>query len=135
MATRRRRGEDSITFDHQGPCRDPERHRHCPGRWRGEIALGYNADGSRKRKRVTGTTKTIVQDRLKELHADLDAGVESPAGCTVRKALDDWLAEGLDGRSAETIRRNRSLFYSRGAGARRSCGRNSRHSPGASSAR
>src|SRR5712692_46039 len=97
MATRRRRGEDSITFDHQGPCRDPERHRHCPGRWRGEIALGYNADGSRKRKRVTGTTKTIVQDRLKELHADLDAGVESPAGCTVRKALDDWLAEGWTG--------------------------------------
>ncbi len=109
-------GEARTASPSPGPCRDPERHRHCPGRWRGEIALGYNADGSRKRKRVTGTTKTIVQDRLKELHADLDAGVESPAGCTVRKALDDWLAEGLDGRSAETIRRNRSLFYSRGAG-------------------
>jgi hypothetical protein len=25
---------------HRGPCRDPERHRHCPGLWRGEITSG-----------------------------------------------------------------------------------------------
>ena len=42
MATRRRRGEDGISFEHRGPCRDPHRHRHCPGLWRGEITTGYS---------------------------------------------------------------------------------------------
>jgi hypothetical protein len=32
-------GEDSIYFDHSGECRDPETHRHCPGRWRGVVSL------------------------------------------------------------------------------------------------
>jgi hypothetical protein len=46
-ASRRRRGEDGISFEHRGRCRDPERHRHCPGLWRGEITLGYTGDGKR----------------------------------------------------------------------------------------
>src|SRR5438132_1645639 len=44
MTTRRRRGEDGISFEHRGPCRDPHRHRHCPGLWRGELTLGYSSD-------------------------------------------------------------------------------------------
>src|SRR5215469_11679171 len=113
MAARRRRGEDSISFEHiNGACRDPERHRSCPGRWVGQISLGYQASGSRKRKRVTGKTKTIVQDRLRELERDLESGVEQRA-YTVRQAIDDWLLQGRDGRSAATIRRDRSLFYRR----------------------
>src|SRR5215469_7529678 len=112
MATRRRRGEHSISFEHTGECRDPERHRSCSGRWVGQISLGYQANGSRKRKRVSGKTKTIVQDRLKELERDLESGVEQRA-YTVRQAIDDWLLQGRDGRSAETIRRDRALFYRR----------------------
>jgi hypothetical protein len=46
MSTRRRRGEDGISFEHRGPCRDPHRHRHCPGLWRGELTLGTPATGS-----------------------------------------------------------------------------------------
>jgi integrase len=109
---RRRRGEHSISFEHTGPCRDPERHRSCPGRWVGQISLGYQANGSRQRKRVTGKTKTIVQDRLKELEQDLESGVEDRS-YTVRRAIDDWLAQGRDGRSPATIRRDRALFYRR----------------------
>ena len=45
MTTRRRRGEDGISFEHRGPCRDPHRHRHCPGLWRGELTVGYTGDG------------------------------------------------------------------------------------------
>jgi hypothetical protein len=45
MTTRRRRGEDGISFEHHGPCRDPQRHRHCPGLWRGEITV---ADPARR---------------------------------------------------------------------------------------
>ena len=51
MTTRRRRGEDGISFEHRGPCRDPHRHRHCPGLWRGEITVGYTGDGTRTRRK------------------------------------------------------------------------------------
>jgi len=114
VAARRRRGEHSISFEHLGgACRDPERHRSCLGRWVGQISLGYQPNGSRKRKRVTGKTKTIVQDRLKDLERDLESGVEHRA-YTVRQAIDDWLTQGRDGRSPATIRRDRALFYRRG---------------------
>jgi len=59
MATRRRRGENGISFEHRGPCRDPERHRHCRGLWRGEITLGYTGDGKRARRKVSGKTKAV----------------------------------------------------------------------------
>jgi integrase len=110
---RRRRGEHSISFEHKRACRDPERHRSCSGRWVGQISLGYQANGSRRRKRVTGTTKTIVRDRLKELENDLESGVQERA-YTVRQAIDDWLEHGREGQSPETVRRDRELFYRRG---------------------
>lgn len=110
MAARRARGEDSISFDHRGACTDPERHRHCPGRWRAEVSLGYDASGKRIKKKVTSTSKTALVDKLKDLHEDLDSGVDDRTA-TLKKAIEMWLDEGLDGRSAKTIKRNRSLFY------------------------
>ena len=101
MATRRRRGEDGISFEHRGPCRDPRRHRTCPGLWRGEITLGYTGDGRRTRRKVSGQTKAAVIDKLRDLHTQLDKGVTPKAGYvhyTVRQAAEDWLAHGLDGR-------------------------------------
>jgi hypothetical protein len=92
MATRRRRGEDGISFEHRGPCTDSDRHRHCPGRWVGEVALGFTPAGKRNRRRVTGTTKTAVLDKLKELHKALDKGITPKAGYTaytVRQAAED----------------------------------------------
>ena len=65
MSSRRGWGEDGIFFEHDGPCRDSERHRHCQGRWRGVISLGFGADGKRIRRKVSGKTKAIVQDRLR----------------------------------------------------------------------
>ena len=107
MAARRGWGSDGIYFDHAGPCTDPARHRHCPGRWRGVISLGSGPDGGRIRRKVSGKTKAIVADRLAQLHRDLDAGARpAPANHTVRQAADDWLARGLPGRSAKTIRKN-----------------------------
>ena len=81
MATRRRRGEDGISFEHRGPCRDPHRHRNCPGLWRGEITLGYTGGGKRTRRKVSGQTKAAVIDKLRDLHTQLDKGVtEVPRG-------------------------------------------------------
>src|SRR5262249_35101550 len=39
-------------------------------------------------------------------HAELDAGIRTPHGYTVEKAVADWLADGLPGRTAKTIETN-----------------------------
>jgi integrase len=113
MAIRRRRGEDGISFEHRGRCRDPERHRHCPGLWRGEFTLGYTADGTRTRRKVSGRTKAAVVDKLRQLHHELDKGIIPKTGYanyTVRQAAEDWLAKGLDGRSAKTVKKNQNVL-------------------------
>jgi integrase len=113
MNARRRRGEDGISFEHRGPCSDPQRHRHCPGLWRGEITLGYTGDGKRSRRKVSGTTKAAVIDKLRDLHNQLDKGITPKAGYThytLRQAADDWLAHGLEGRSPKTIKKNENVL-------------------------
>lgn len=91
MAGRRGWGEDSICFDHSGECRDPDNHRHCPGRWRGVVSLKSGPDGKRRRKKVSGRNKTEVRAKLAELHDELNDGVVSEAG------------SGPDGRALFTI--------------------------------
>ena len=113
MTTRRRHGEDGISFEHRGPCRDPQRHRNCPGLWRGEFTTGYTGDGKRTRRKVSGTTKAAVIDKLRDLHNQLDTGISPKAGYahyTVRQAADDWLAYGLEGRSPKTIKKNQNVL-------------------------
>jgi hypothetical protein len=109
MPEAKRRGyrEDGIYFDHRSDCRDSAQHRTCTGRWRGVVSLGFDADGKRIRRKVSGQTRTEVKDKLKALHSELDAGVRSAAGYTVEKAVADWLDEGLPGRTAKTVEANR----------------------------
>jgi len=107
QAKRRGYGEDGIYFDHRGDCRDSVHHKTCAGRWCGVVSLGFGADGKRARRKVAGKTKAEVRDKLKELHAELDAGIRTVAGYTVDQAVADWLAEGLPGRAAKTVEVNR----------------------------
>src|ERR1039457_1134950 len=113
MAKRRPRGDGGISFDHRGACTDSDRHRHCPGRWRGEVTLTFTSDGKRDRRRVTGRTKSEVLDKLRALQADLDMGITPKTGYsayTVRQAAEDWLKEGLDGRASKTIKKNENVL-------------------------
>src|SRR6516165_4151817 len=114
MTARRRHGEDGISFEHRGgPCRDPRRHRNCPGLWRGEITLGYTGDGKRQRRKVSGKTTAAVVDKLRDARLQLDKGITPKAGYahyTVRQAAQDWLASGLDGRSPKTVTKNRNVL-------------------------
>jgi integrase len=86
---RRGHGEDSIYFDQANNC------------WVGAVSLGYKA-GKRVRRKVTGRTKTEVRAKLRDLRRDMDSGIRTSATYTVGNALDDWLANGLSGRSART---------------------------------
>jgi integrase len=109
-AKRRGYGEDGIYFDHRADCRDSAHHKTCAGRWRGVVSLGFSADGKRIRKKVSGKTKAEVKDKLKGLHSELDAGVRTSHGYTVEKAVADWLADGLPGRTAKTVEVNRDAL-------------------------
>ena len=110
MSSRRGWREDGVFFEHNSPCRDSDRHRHCDGRWRGVISLGFDPDGRRIRRKVSGKTKAIVQDRLKALHSDVETGVRAQPNYTVRRAAEDWLAQGLHGRSPKTIKKNENVL-------------------------
>ncbi len=76
---RRARGEDSIYFDRS---RD---------RWTGTITVGWKPDGRRDRIAVRGRTKTEVKDKLRAKHAELAAGIRTPANYPVELCLKDWL--------------------------------------------
>jgi integrase len=110
MTSRRGWGEDGIFFEHDAPCSDSDRHRHCEGRWRGVVSLGFGPDGKRVRRKVSGKTKAVVQDRLKKLHDELETGVRTNPNYTVRRAAEDWLREGLADRSAKTIKKNENVL-------------------------
>jgi hypothetical protein len=108
---RRNWGENSIYFQHDGDCTDPARHRHCPGRWRGVISAGFNADGKRIRRYASATTRAAVIDKLRQLPSDITEGNKAaPSNHTVRAAAEDWLANGLPGRSAKTVRKNKDVL-------------------------
>jgi integrase len=52
-------------------------------------------------------------DKLRDLQTQLDKGITPKAGYvhyTVRQAAQDWLATGLDGRSAKTVKKNQNVL-------------------------
>jgi len=75
--------------------------------------VGYTGDGKRARRKVSGTTKAAVVDKLRDLHLQLDKGITPKAGYThytLRQAAEDWLAHGLDGRSPKTVKKNQNVL-------------------------
>ena len=92
QARRRGHGEDSIYFD------------ATKNRYVGAVSVGWGPDGKRLRRKVRGKTKQEVRDKLRALHQELSTGVRSPGRYSLRQAVEDWLREGLDGRSERTLR-------------------------------
>src|ERR1700691_2686645 len=74
------------------------------------VSLGFDSRGKRLRSKVSGKTKTEGKDKLRELHSDLDAGVQTSVSYTVEQAVADWMREGRDGRSASTLRRDERIL-------------------------
>jgi integrase len=93
-----------VSFEHKKgtSCTDAKFHRHCHGRWRGSISLGFGASGQRIRRRVTAATKTACLEEMARLREELGQAPRASKTYTVRQAVDDWLADGLPGRSERT---------------------------------
>ncbi len=88
MTSRRGRGEDSVYLDGD--------------RWRGAASLGYGSDGRRIRKKVSGATKGEVLRKLRDLRAELNAGMPVPDDrLTVAAFLDRWLTVSIPGQVSE----------------------------------
>ena len=52
-------------------------------------------------------------DKLRQLHHQLDKRIVPKTGYanyTVRQAAQDWLANGLDGRSAKTVTQHQNML-------------------------
>jgi hypothetical protein len=88
---RRRHGDDAIYFAAD------------KNRYIGAVSLDFGQDGRRLRRKVFGKTKQEVRDKLKAIYAELNVGLQSSAGYTVRAAVDDWLEHRLSGRSTRTV--------------------------------
>jgi integrase len=93
-----------VSFEHKKgtSCADFKFHRHCHGRWRGSVSLGFDADGKRLRRRVTAATKTECLEAMEKLREELGQAPKSSKTYTVRQAVHDWLADGLPGRAEST---------------------------------
>ncbi|MGH3226554.1 MAG: hypothetical protein ACRDPY_49070 [Streptosporangiaceae bacterium] len=68
------------------------------------MSLGYSPSGTRVRKKVMSHAKAEVREKLKELHQDVENGLRPRRHYTVNDALDDWLANGLDGLAQSTVK-------------------------------
>jgi len=87
-------------------CVDAKLHKACAGRWRGVISLGFGPDGRRIRRKVSGQSKADVTLKLQALRE----GLHTSSTYTVGQAIEDWLANGLDGRSAKTVSTYREVL-------------------------
>ena len=74
------------------------------------VSLKPGPDGQRRRKKVSGKTKTEVRAKLAELHDELNDGVVTNASYTVAQAINDWLADGLAGRAPKTVSTQREVL-------------------------
>jgi len=84
MAQRRGNGESSVYKD--------------GARWRGSVEVGRSIDGTRRRKKVSGSTRAEVVAKIREIQRTLSAG-EAPKDerLTVGAFLDRWLTTALPG--------------------------------------
>ena len=80
MAGRASNGESTI-------------YKGADGRWHGYVSVGYKLNGKLDRRHVTGRTRGVVVDKVRELERKRDSGtVTETSTPTVGAWLEHWLA-------------------------------------------
>ena len=74
------------------------------GRWCAEVSLGVDASGRRRRKIVTGATKTEALERLRQVRLASTPGEVAATRHTVETLAAEWLADVRARRRANTVR-------------------------------
>jgi len=98
MTARRSRGEGALYWDEGRE------------RWMACLDIGFTAQGKRRRRWVSGKTKTEAKKRLLALRQEQAEGHLADArSYTVRDAVESWLAHGLTGREESTVE-NRTIL-------------------------
>lgn len=96
MTTRRTRGDGGLHFD------------ETRQRWMATATLGFDGRGKRITRKASGKTKTEAKNKLRDMIRDHEEGVATAANnSTVGDAVRDWLAFGVAGCSAATLRNYR----------------------------
>lgn len=78
--SRRAHGEGTIT-------------QRQDGTWMGQISIGYDDHGKRKRKTVYGKTQKEVRSKVDEVKQQIASGTFSDSKLTVHSYLEHWLKE------------------------------------------
>src|SRR4051812_44294248 len=79
MAARASNGESTI-------------YKGADGRWHGYVSVGYKLNGKLDRRHVTGQTRGVVADKVRELERKRDSGTVSETSTpTVAAWLEHWL--------------------------------------------
>lgn len=98
MTKRRSRGDGGLHWDEQRQ------------RWIASVTVGYTPAGKRIVRKASGKTKTAAHAALREKIREYEDGLSmAQTGYTVAQAVEDWLEYGLNGRSANTVDKNRYL--------------------------
>lgn len=98
MASRRSRGDGGLHWD------------EARQRWIASITVGYTPVGKRIVKKGSGRTKTEAKSKLREIAREYEDGVILGGhNYTVRQAVEDWIAYGLNGRDPNTVKTRRFL--------------------------
>jgi hypothetical protein len=84
-----------VTFEHTKgtACKEPRYHRRCTGRWRGMLDTGRNEAGKRSYRKVSGSTRQEVIDKLDAAKIEMAKGIRPKAGYTVAQTVRDWLGQ------------------------------------------
>ena len=100
-ARRRENGQGAISFDSTAGC------------WIGLLDLGRDDTGHRSRTKVRGKTRTEVRDKLDDLRAQRDAGLDVRARTLIMSDLIDlWFERGAPTDITEnTIHNYKGVLY------------------------
>lgn len=98
MVSRRSRGEGALFWDET---------RH---RWIALVDAGFTVEGKRRRRYVSGKSKTEVKTKLQQVLRDEAESLHPESKTlTVGEVISDWLEHGLVGKEPSTIQNRRTL--------------------------